>query len=197
MSSMLLLIACIHASTTWQPRLTTYAHPLHPSCTLWHPQSSWLEIVPSPEPASTTPTSTRPPEQLLLSTQDVPAGSGPKGLPGAGKRLVVAAPLTDVELKAVLQPYGHVRVVHFTKPHKTLRGFARPETHDAFDGVIQKKVTHWGCRSPPDMQRLNLTERVQLLALPGSRFHNLPPPPPRASYLHDVVPEERKAADEL
>ncbi|KXZ42497.1 hypothetical protein GPECTOR_141g695 [Gonium pectorale] len=137
---------------------------------------SYLEVAPSPLPR---PPGLRP-DQLVLSTEPSPRGYG--------QRITVAAPLSDSEMRVLLQRYPSYRVVHFTQPGRTLSHFSNAETHRQFDAEIQKRVTHWCCRSPPEMARLNLTDRIQLVALPPDRYSNLPVPEPRAAYLHKLPP---------
>ncbi|EFJ45138.1 hypothetical protein VOLCADRAFT_106094 [Volvox carteri f. nagariensis] len=139
---------------------------------------SYLEVVPSAVP--------RPPgqltaDQLVLSTDDTSSR-------GYGRRITVAAPLSDWEFHKVLERYGDVRVVHLPQPSRTLSGFSKPETAKQFDVEIQRRVTYWCCRSPPVMATKNLTEGVQLVGLPQNRWENLPLLGKRYSYLHQTPP---------
>ncbi|GLI60714.1 hypothetical protein VaNZ11_002807 [Volvox africanus] len=71
-----------------------------------------------------------------------------------------------------------------------LAGFRRSETWRQYDEEIQKVVAYWCCRTPPDMESMNLTDKVQLVALPHSRYHNLPAIK-GSCYLHQLGPINR------
>ncbi|GLI60715.1 hypothetical protein VaNZ11_002808 [Volvox africanus] len=134
---------------------------------------SYLEIAPSNVPR---PAGNLSPERLILATTNSSRGYG--------RRIIIAAPLSDVELHLVLERYRDVRVVHLTQPSRTLSGFSNANTGREFDLEIQRRVTYWCCRSPPDMNAKNLTEGIQLVALPPNRWDNLDKPDKRFSYLH-------------
>ncbi|KAG2425120.1 hypothetical protein HYH02_015064 [Chlamydomonas schloesseri] len=142
---------------------------------------SFVEVVPSALPR---PGGLRL-DQLVLSTQPAPRGHG--------RRVTVAAPLSDWELRAVLANIsaatpGGARVLHFPQPARTFSGFSKHATWDVFDELMQRHTTHWCCRSPPDMKAFNLTERLQLVALPPERYKSLAPLEARTSYLHTSRP---------
>ncbi|PNH08212.1 hypothetical protein TSOC_005296 [Tetrabaena socialis] len=141
---------------------------------------SYLEVVPSALPRLPGLT----PNQLVLSLDNMTAG----GSHPQGRRLTVAAPLADWELRAVLAPYADVRIIHFPQPGRTLSGFAKRETAVQYDEEIQKRVTYWCCRTPPEMKAWNLSEALQLVALPPDRHQHLPKIGPRASYMHQQPP---------
>ncbi|KXZ42495.1 hypothetical protein GPECTOR_141g693 [Gonium pectorale] len=147
-------------------------------------KDSYLELVPAPGP--------RPPglapDQLVLRTEPAdpaPGQSRGRNTGRTGRRLVVAAPLADWELRALLsrEAYRGVRVLHLPQPGRTLSGFRTPGTQAQLDEEIQKRVAYWCCRSGLDVRRLNLTERVQLVALPPGRRQQLPALDARTSYL--------------
>ncbi|KAG2485707.1 hypothetical protein HYH03_015592 [Edaphochlamys debaryana] len=139
-----------------------------------------VELVPSSNPRLPG----LKPEQLLLTTEPSPRGYG--------QRVTVAAPMSDWELRALLAMpvLASARVLHLPAPYQILSGFSKFDTHHQYDVEIQKRVTYWCCRSPPDMRALNMTDRVQLVALPPDRLHNLPPLAPafHAQYLHQLGP---------
>ncbi|GLC56233.1 hypothetical protein PLESTB_001082500 [Pleodorina starrii] len=140
---------------------------------------SYLEVVPSVLPR---PPGQLDPDQMVLLAENTSSR-------GYGRRLTVAAPLSDGEFAALVARHAAgARVVHLTQPARTLGGFARAETGKQYDTQIQKYVTHWCCRSPPDMAAKNLTEGVQLVALPPDRLADLPQLQPRFSYLHRTPP---------
>ena len=151
-------------------------------------QASYLELVAS--------NASRPPglsgDQLVLSSEPIRSPLLSKGSPAGdaatGTLLTVAAPLADRELRALLAKHASVRVVHLAQPQRLLSGFSKPDTARQFDEAIQKRVTYWCCRSPPDMKGLNLTERIQLVALQPDRYADLPPLDARSSYLHTTPP---------
>ncbi|KAG2491978.1 hypothetical protein HYH03_009709 [Edaphochlamys debaryana] len=155
-------------------------------------KKSYVEVVASDQPRP--PGNSQPPELLLLKTEPSPKGYG--------HRVTVAAPLNDVELRALLamSPFKEARVIHMPKPHKILSGFVRPETHRQYDDEIQKRVARWCCRSPADMKSRNLTDNIQFNILPQDRMKNLAPLPmqPRSCYLHELGPiQPYKPGDEL
>ncbi|GIL50740.1 hypothetical protein Vafri_6891 [Volvox africanus] len=136
-------------------------------------KTSFLEVVGSDSPRD----GNLQPDKLLLSEEPATRGYG--------RRITVAAPLWDGELKAVLGKYPRARIVHLPNPGSLLAGFRRSETWRQFDEEIQKVVTYWCCRTPPDMESMNLTDKVQLVALPHSRYHNLPAIK-GSCYLHQL-----------
>jgi hypothetical protein len=136
-----------------------------------------MEIVPSVIPR---PSQTLGPDKLVLSTT---ASSK-----GYGQRITVVAPMSDQELHSLMEAYRGVRVVHLSQPSRLLSGFTKMETQAQFDVEIQKRVTYWCCRSPPDMRAKNLTEGIQLVALPPTRWDILPQLDTRFSYLHKTPP---------
>ncbi|KAG2422476.1 hypothetical protein HXX76_016000 [Chlamydomonas incerta] len=139
-------------------------------------KKSFVEVVPSALPR---PGGLRL-DQLVLSVEPAPRGHG--------RRVTVAAPLSDWELRAVLANIsaaaGGARVLHFPQPARIFSGFSKHATWDRFDELMQRHTTHWCCRSPPDMKAYNLTERLQLVALPPDRYKSLLPLDARTSYLH-------------
>ncbi|KXZ42496.1 hypothetical protein GPECTOR_141g694 [Gonium pectorale] len=143
-------------------------------------KKSFIEVVPSDQPRSPGLRG----DGLLLAEE--PAARG------YGWRATVAAPLADWELRAVLARYQTARVLHFPQPGRTLSGFSTTVTQAQFDEEIQKRVAYWCCRSPPDMMLMNLTDKVQLVALPPSRYRSLPRMP-GSSYLHELGPVARMA----
>ncbi|EFJ45068.1 hypothetical protein VOLCADRAFT_94533 [Volvox carteri f. nagariensis] len=142
-------------------------------------KTSFLEIVPSDSPRNHGPLQ---PDQLVLS-------EGP-ATRGYGRRITVPPQLSDRELWAVLQRYPRARIVHLPSPTRVLSGFSRISTWGQFDDEIQKVVAYWCCRTPPDMRAMNLTDKIQLVALPPNRYRNLPEIK-NSNYLHQLGPFTR------
>ncbi|KAG2499383.1 hypothetical protein HYH03_002958 [Edaphochlamys debaryana] len=143
-------------------------------------KQSLLEVVTlEPRPAFV-----HDPAQLIRKI-----GPSPRGY---GSQVVVHAPLSDVELRALftLAPFREARVVHIAQPHKLFKGFTRPETQAQFDEEIQKKAAYWCCRTPVDMKAMNASDRMQLSLLPPERHGALPRlgPDSHAQYLQDLGP---------
>ncbi|KAG2425121.1 hypothetical protein HYH02_015065 [Chlamydomonas schloesseri] len=142
-------------------------------------KKSFVEIVPSQMPRAASLAA----DALVVSVEPAPRGYG--------QRVTVAAPLSDRELRQVVGRFKNVRVLHFPQPARTLSGFSTYATGEQYDVEIQKHVAYWCCRTPPDMQSMNLTDKVQLVALPPERYKNLPAHGGKSSYLHETGPIRR------
>lgn len=90
-------------------------------------------------------------------------------------KLVVPWPLDDEELVAILAPYQHYRIIHFSNATKILgRGFHDPKYAQKFNEEIRKMTTHWCCRSPLDQERFNSSDKVDLRIVPREVDPTLP-----------------------
>ncbi|PNH11559.1 hypothetical protein TSOC_001648 [Tetrabaena socialis] len=171
-------------------------------------KASYVELVPSWHPR---PPGLLRPDQLVLSKEQLPARAAAGPLPaatatathdrtarpppppstsigdGGGLRLAIAAPLSDQEMRPLLDSLRDVRVLHLPRPAATLAGFADGRTAAQYDEEVQRLVTYWCCTRDPAAS--NMTERLQMVALPRARQGALPALDERTSYMLEQLRE--------